>query len=287
MLFDAAIIGTGPAGLSAALTLKAHNKTLVWIGSKALSDKVSKAERIANYPGLPMVTGQEMQTAFQKQIQQAELTITEQMVNSILPYGDHYAIMAGSEFYEAKTVLLCTGVVMRNVLPGEAELLGKGVSYCATCDGWLYKGKKIAIISNNPRFMHEVGYLAELAESVTFLRRYREAEEVPPNVRVVKELPAAILGENNRFSAIALKNGEQIPADGVFILRDSVSMNTLLPDLCVEDGHIPVSRGQETNLPGVFAAGDCTGKPYQYAKAVGEGNVAAHSALAYLSRKKG
>ncbi len=287
MIFDTAIIGTGPAGLSAALTLRAHNKKFIWIGSRELSDKVKKAERIANYPGLSNVTGKEMQAAFGRQIQEAGLTITEQMVNSILPWAEHYAVMAGPEFYEAKSILLCTGVVMQNVLPGEPELLGKGVSYCATCDGMLYKGKKIAVISNNPRFLHEVSYLAELAESVTYLPRYREVEQLPSNVQVEKELPIKLLSENGRFAAVELKNGERIPADGVFILRDSVSMAALLPDLAVEEGHILVNRRQETNLFGVFAAGDCTGKPYQYAKAVGEGNVAAHSVLAYLDKQKG
>ena len=166
MIYDAAIIGTGPAGLSAALNLQIHQKNFIWIGSKHLSDKVTKAEKIANYPGFVDVTGEALNEAFRNQVQQKGLHIAEQMVNSIIPMGSHYAVMAGSEFYEAKTILLATGVAAVGTLPSEQEMVGRGVSYCATCDGMLYRGKTIAILCNNARFEHEVAYLANLAQNV-------------------------------------------------------------------------------------------------------------------------
>ena len=282
MVYDAAIIGTGPAGLSAALNLQIHNKNFIWIGSKALSDKVTKAEKISNYPGFTDVSGEELNEAFQKQVQAKGLQITQQMVNSVISMGSHYAIMAGSEFYEAKTIILATGVATTGTLPGEQEKVGKGVSYCATCDGMLYRGKTIAIICNNARFEHEVKYLADLAETVYYFPNYKEVGNLPANVKIMEDKARGILGEK-RVSGVELRSGEELPVNGVFCLRDSVSLATLLPKIEVDGGRIVVERTMATNLKGVFAAGDCTGRPYQYAKAIGEGNVAAHSVIEYLA----
>lgn len=283
MIYDAAIIGTGPAGVSAALTLKANEKNFIWIGSKAFSDKVGKAERIANYPGLPMVTGAEMNEVFRRQCEERGIAIEDRMVTSIVKFGDHYALTAGSEFYETYTVIFATGVTAVGLLPGEAELVGKGVSYCATCDGFLYKGKTIAVICNAKRFEHEVEFLAQLAEKVYYFPLYKDPGQFPANVELMDERAVKMNAENGKFASLTLKNGETIPASGVFCLRDSVSLATLLPGLATEQGHIAVDRQMVTNLPGCFAAGDCTGRPYQYVKAAGEGNVAAHSAIEYLA----
>lgn len=285
MIYDAAIIGTGPAGLSAALNLKIHNKNFVWIGSKKLSDKVTKAEKISNYPGFTDVTGEELNAAFQNQVKAKGLQIIEQMVNSVISMGSHYAIMAGSEFYEAKTIILATGVATTGTLPGEQEKVGKGVSYCATCDGMLYRGKTIAIICNNTRFEHEVKYLADLAETVYYFPNYKGNGTLPENVKIMEDKAKAIVGEK-RVSGVVLQSGDTLTVDGVFCLRDSVSLATLLPKIAVDGGRIVVDRTMATNLPGVFAAGDCTGRPYQYTKAVGEGNVAAHSVIEYLAQQE-
>lgn len=283
MIYDAAIIGTGPAGVSAALTLKANNKSFLWIGSGAFSDKVAKAERIANYPGLPLVTGEEMNRAFAEQCRDLGIGILDRMVTSIVPLGDRYAIMAAEDFYEAHTVLLATGVATVGTLPGETELVGKGVSYCATCDGNLYRGKVIAILCGSRRFEHEAAYLAGLAEKAYFFPLYKDPGDLPPNAELIRERIVDLETENGRLCAVTLKSGAVLPVHGMFCLRDSVSLAALLPGLATEQGHIAVDRSMATNLPGCFAAGDCTGRPYQYAKSVGEGNVAAHSIIAYLA----
>lgn len=282
MIYDVAIIGTGPAGISAALNLKIHEKNFIWIGSKNLSDKVTKAEQIRNYPGFSHVTGKELNDAFKKQIEDMNIEITEQMVNSIMSFGEHYAIMAGSEFYEAKTIILATGIANIGTLPKELDFAGKGVSYCATCDGGLYRGKTISVICNNNRFEHEVEYLANLAEKVYYFPQYKEVGIDLENVEIMKDSVKAFAGED-RLEAAELRSGDALPVDGVFCLRDSVALATLLPQIATEKGHIVVDRAMATNLKGVYAAGDCTGRPYQYAKAVGEGNVAAHSVIEYLA----
>ena len=281
-MFDAAIIGTGPAGLSAALTLQIHGKQIIWFGAKPICEKVAKAEKINNYPGLPAISGADLAAQFQAHADQMGLTVTEQVVNSIIPMGGHYALSAGADFYEAKTVLFATGIAASGTLPHEAELVGRGVSYCATCDGMLYRGKNIAVICTAKRLEHEISYLAELAAHIDLFALYKDCGIDLPNVTLRTEKPQGVLGEE-RFSGLTLSSGETLEADGLFCLRTAISLNTLLPDLQTQDGHIKVSRNQETNLPHVYAAGDCTGRPYQYTKAVGEGNVAAHSIVKALA----
>ncbi len=162
---------------------------------------------------------------------------------------------------------------------------GRGVSYCATCDGDFYRGKTIGVICNAARFEHEVKYLAELAEKVYYFPTYGNPGEIAGNVEMMPFRAERILGEK-RADGIQCRDGSVIKIDGVFCLRDGISLSTLLPGLALENGHIVVSRQMETNLPGVYAAGDCTGRPYQYAKAVGEGNVAAHSLIRYLAESE-
>lgn len=282
-MLDTAIIGTGPAGLSAALNLQIHGKQFLWFGADPICEKVAKAEQINNYPAMPAVSGTALAAAFQQHAAQMGLTVTKQVVTSILPMGDDFALSAGADFYEAKTVLLATGIAAAGTLPGEAELLGMGVSYCATCDGMLYRGKRIAVICSAKRLEHEVIYLAELAAHIDLFALYPDCGIDLPNVTVRSEKPQAAAGDT-RFTGLRLSSGETLAVDGLFCLRTAVSLQTLLPGLETENGHIKVSRMQETSLPGCFAAGDCTGRPYQYTKAVGEGNVAAHAILQYLSK---
>ena len=281
MLYDVAIIGTGPAGVSAALNLKIHEKAFIWIGKRDLSDKISRAERISNYPGFIDATGAALNRAFMDQLAAMDIEITEAMVNQIMPMGDHYALLAGPDFYEARALILCTGVSQTGGIRGEAEYLGRGVSYCATCDGGLYRGRTVAVVCGNRRFEHEARYLAGLAEKVYFFPYYKDPGFIADNVLSPDARPVAVTGDE-RVEGLRLNNGSDLAVDGLFCLRDAIALDTLLPGLTTENGHIAVDRRMAASLPGVFAAGDCTGRPYQYAKSVGEGNVAAHSAIEYL-----
>ncbi len=281
-MYDAAVIGTGPAGVSAVLNLKIHNKNFIWLGNKNLSDKISKAEQVSNYPGFIDISGADLNEAFKKQIEAMGIEITDKMVTSIMPMGDYYALMAGNDFYEAKTLIITTGIAAKNLLEGESDFVGRGVSYCATCDGGLYKGKTIAVVCNNPRFEHEVKYLADLAAKVYYFPRYKVTSPIADNVIVMDKKAKAVQGAM-RLNQILLAGGETLDVDGLFVLRDAMALSTLLPGLESNEGHIIVDRAMATNFPGVYAAGDCTGRPYQYTKAVGEGNVAAHSVIDYLA----
>ena len=163
-------------------------------------------------------------------------------------------------------------------------MLGRGVSYCATCDACFYKGKKVAVIGYGKDAEHEADFLAEVAAEVLYFPMYQDVPGVSEQVTVIKERPKEIFGEK-KVGGLRTEQGEYL-VDGVFVLRDAVSPKQLVPGLELDGNHVKVNLSMETNIPGLFACGDITGTPYQYIKAAGQGNVAALSAVAYLDAKK-
>ena len=278
-MLDCIIVGSGIAGISAALTLKANGKNFMLLGSPDLSVKISRAECIRNYPGLSSVTGREFTRALKKQLAEAEISVTDERVSGVYAMGGKFAVLTQSGVsFESKTVILATGVESVKRLDGEEEFLGRGVSYCATCDGFLYKGKTIGVLSTSKRFEHEVEYLAKLAGKVYLMPMYKDVGDFSENVEKIIKMPLAVKGEK-KVNRLVFKDGE-LPVDGVFLLKESISPAVLVGGLEMSEGHVAVARDMSTNLKGCFAAGDCTGRPYQYAKAAGEGNIAAHSVSA-------
>jgi len=287
-MYDVAIVGAGPAGLSAALNLKLYEKDVVWFGDMGMSAKVEKSEQIANYPGAGLISGGDLNRHFADHIREMDLTLTEKKVTNILGTGESYQLLAENDLYEARTLLLAIGAVTSKGFPGETKMLGRGVSYCATCDGFLYRGKTIAVYCGDPRYELEVLYLAEQAAKVYLYTPYKQStlteDPVSGNIERLPRPIGRVEGDM-RVSSIVLTDGTEVPVDGLFCLRDAVAPAVLLPGLTLDGSHIAVDRGMATNLPGCFAAGDCTGRPYQIAKAVGEGNVAAHSIVEFLGEQ--
>ena len=287
-MVDCIIVGSGVAGISAALTLQANRKSFMLFGTKSLSEKIEKAEKIHNYPGLSDVSGQVFVETLQAQLAAAEIEVKEEKVAGVYALKDGFTILTqGGQQYQSRTVLLACGVESIKQIEGEEDFVGRGVSYCATCDGFLYKGKTIAVVCTTKRLEHEIGYLADFAEKVYLIPMYKNVEIQRENITVIRKMPTKIEGKMRVESvAFASSPTEDIPAvlpvNGVFMLRESVSPAILMGGLQTENGHVVVGRDMSTNLVGCFAAGDCTGRPYQYAKAVGEGNVAAHSISEFL-----
>ncbi len=280
-MYDLAIIGGGPAGVSAVINAKILNKSFIWFSSGESSKKVARAELIKNYPALPDVTGKELAAAFKKHTESLGIEAVNEIITGVYPMGNKFTLLAGSKDYEAKAVILCLGVETQKPVDGEERLLGRGVSYCATCDGFLYRGKKIAVYCTDKRYESEIEFLCSIAEKVYVMPLYKDYSIKAKNAEIILKSPVKFVGEN-RLTAVEFKDGS-LEVDGVFVLKSAFSPTTLVHGLKVEDGHIWVDRRMETNIKGLFAAGDCTGRPYQYVKAAGEGNVAAHSAVEYLS----
>ena len=182
--YDIAIIGTGPAGLSAAITTKIRNKNILLLGSNDLSTKIQKAHTIGNYLGLSSISGTDMGNNFKKHIDSMGIKITEEKVSTIYAMGDYFVIQTSNQMYEATAVILATGINLGKLYNGENELLGKGVSYCATCDAPLYKNKKVAIIGFSHKEETEVDYMAEVARKVYYFPIYKEEVNVSNKVEI-------------------------------------------------------------------------------------------------------
>lgn len=282
--YDIAIIGTGPAGLSAAITAKIRNKKILLIGNPNFSDKVQKAHQIQNYLGLPAISGKDLAKAFENHINSMDITITEGKVNAVYPMGSYFGLQVSQDIYEAETVIVATGIVTGKVFKGENELLGRGVSYCATCDAPLYRNKTVAVIGYSPKEESEAEFLAEVCEKVLYIPMYKEETKLSDKVTIINEKPTAVIGENKVKSLQTEKNNYEV--DGIFILRDSIPPSQLVSGLEIKDNHIVVNLQMETNIKGCFACGDIVGRPYQYIKAAGQGNIASLSAVAYLDAKR-
>lgn len=284
--YEIAIIGTGPAGLSAAITATIRNKKILLIGNALLSEKVEKAQVINNYLGLPHVTGKELQEAFLQHLKELDITITETKVNTIYALGDYFAIDCGdNNTYEATCVILATGLSVVKPFKGELENIGKGVSYCATCDAQFYKNKVAAVVGFSQEEESEAVFLSEMADKVLYFPMYKTDVSLGDNIEVIYgEKPQSIEKEEEKICLVTQQS--KYPVDGIFLLRDSVAVQQLVPGLKLVDNLVEVDRQMQTNLKGLFACGDITGAPYQYIKSAGEGNVAALSAVSYLNKKK-
>lgn len=282
--YDIAIIGSGPAGLSAAINAKIRNKKYILFGTKNLSFKIKKAPKVNNYLGFYDITGEELGTKFKEHIDNMGVDITEERVNAVYAMGDYFTLMVNDKAYESKTLIIASGMEFSKPLKGEEELIGKGVGYCATCDAPLYKGKTATIVAYTKEAESDANYVSELVSELYYVPLYRENVEVNSNIKMINDRPLEIIGDE-KVEKLQLKNSE-ISTDAVFILKDSVAPAQLVPGLLVEDGHIKVDRKMLTNIEGCYAAGDCTGKPYQYLKSAGEGQVAALNAIEYLDTRK-
>ncbi|MCR4594696.1 MAG: NAD(P)/FAD-dependent oxidoreductase [Clostridiales bacterium] len=283
MRYDIAVIGTGPAGISAAITAKIRNKNVILLGPDSLSDKLTKAHRIDNYPGLPEISGDDFAEKLKDQTGRLGIEITDKKVAAVYALGDYFSIQADNDIIEASSVIIASGIVQDKALAGEEEYLGRGVSYCATCDGRLYKGKTVAVLGYNESSAEEAEYLSEIVSEVLFFPQGKGKVPEKDNIRVINEKPLEIKGAMKAEKLVSDKAEYDI--DCVFILRDAIRPANLIPGVETDGPHIKVNLNMETNIKGLFACGDIAGRPYQYVKAAGQGNVAAISAVKYLSNK--
>ena len=262
MKYDLLVVGGGPAGLTAAIHARARDKSVLVITNDPTASPRCKAPAMANYPGLPGVRGLELVERLAAQAKHMGARFMPGRALSVMPLGNTVMVSVENDAVEGSAAILAPGVSRAAPLPGEEALLGRGVSYCATGDGMVYRGKPVVCAGDAPNFGEEVEFLRSIGCEVT-----------------VKRLAGlSILGED-RVTGVLDAAGEATPCEGVFLLRASIAPARLAPGLELENGYIKVDAHMATNLPGVYAAGDCTGQPLQLAKAVGQGQIAAHFSL--------
>ena len=282
MTYDILILGSGPAGMAAAIAARGRDKSVLVIGNRWQDSPLARAERVDNYPGLPGRTGLELLEELFRHAKELGTDFVTGKALSLLAWNG-FSITVGSQIYQGKALILAPGVIRQNKYPGETEYLGRGVSYCATCDGMLYRNKPVVVVGLAPDAPAEANYLKSLGCQVVYLSP-QQPKGLDGDIPYVKAARLTVKGEQTVTGLEA--DVALIPCAGVFILRRAVAPTDLLPALETEDGVIKVDRRMAANIPGVFAAGDCTGGPLQVSKAVGEGHVAALSACEYLDERK-
>ena len=288
---DVIIIGGGPAGVSAALyTARAGMKTIIiHKGGGALD----KAEKVDNFYGSAGVTGPTLLAAGLDHAMDmgAEVISGEVVKIQWNVLEGHFIAEAESTTYAARALLLATGA-SRSIpaIPGLADYEGKGVSHCAVCDAFFYKGKDVAVLGSGAYALSEAKELLPLVKSLTFLTNgTKPSTLLPPEITVRTEKIREVLGDT-RLTAITLEpDGETLPTNGLFIALGTAGATDLArkAGAFIEDNAVVTDKNMQTGVPGLWAAGDCTGGMKQIAKAVYEGAVAGTDIVRYLRAAQG
>ena len=293
MVYDVIIVGAGAAGLSAAIyTARGGLKTLV-LGDP-MKSRVAMGRHFDNYLGFPDgISGIELMERATAQARRFGAEIRPCEVVGLMP-GDTFKVeTADGQQFEAKAIVLATGVAGKSSgIKGEAELIGQGVSHCVVCDGFFYRGKKVAVIGHANYAAKEALELLTYTRDVTIFSNGRpfaidanlKARLDAEGITLREEQVLEFTRNESGLTGILLHTGESYPAEGVFIALGTAGSADFALTLGIElDGNaIVVDRQGRTSYPGIFAAGDCTGEPQQMAKAVGEGCLAGLSAIAYV-----
>lgn len=295
--YDVIIVGAGPAGLTAGIyVLRRGLKTLVLEG-KLPGGRIVEAHLVENYPGFPdAIGGYALATKMVAQLEKVGGVITNEEVVSLSLKGEVKTVLTRKERYTTKGVILAMGVQRRHLrIPGEKEFLGKGVSYCATCDGPLFRGRRVVVVGSGDEALEEALFLSDVASKVflvsndvklnaaeSLIKRFEEKD----NTQILSHHQVEVIEGQQLVESIRVKDLTQpeswkLMCTGVFVAVGYVPITEIVGTAGVEVDHrgwIRVDREQRTNIDGVFAAGDCTGRGMQVATAVGEGAMAALSA---------
>ncbi len=296
MEYDVAVIGCGPAGLTAAIYAGRYGlKVIVFEG---MPSQLSTVPFIENYPGFEG-SGYELLEKMKEQASKYSEHAFERVVD-VGKDGDWFVVKTDSSEYKAKAIIFATGGTHRELgVPGEKEFLGRGVSYCATCDGHFFRGKKVLVIGGGNTAVTDAIYLKEIGCDVTLVHRRDELradkalqeELFKRNIPVIWNSVVVRIEGTQKVERVVLHDKIKdedfvVEADGVFIAVGMRPQTELAAKLGVERdsrGYIKVDRRQRTNVPGVFAAGDCCDNPLkQVVTACGDGAVAANSAFEFL-----
>lgn len=298
MTYDVGIIGSGPAGLSAAIYAKRANLSAVVIEKEYEgTGQIAESGQVDNYLGLPGISGYDLGEQFREHAVKLGVSFLEQEVTEIKKEDSAVftIIFEDGSSVETKTVIYAAGATPRRAnIPGEQEYLGKGVSYCAICDGSFYRGKKVAVLGGGDTALDDAVYLADLAEQVYVIHRRKEFRSAATtveklrkkeNVTFVLEHQVKEITGAEKVNGVVLEDGTAIAVDGVFVAYGSVPQTNLVKELVTLDaaGYVKAEETGETSLAGLYVAGDArTKKLRQVVTAVSDGANAATAVVEYL-----
>ena len=299
MTYDVGIIGSGPAGLSAAIYAKRANLSAVVIEKEYEgTGQIAESGQVDNYLGLPGISGYDLGEQFREHAVKLGVSFLEQEVTEIKKEDSAVftIIFEDGSSVEAKTVIYAAGATPRRAnIPGEQEYSGKGVSYCAICDGSFYRGKKVAVLGGGDTALDDAVYLADLAEQVYVIHRRKEFRGAATtveklrkkeNVTFVLEHQVKEITGAEKVNGVVLEDGTAIAVDGVFVAYGSVPQTNLVKELVILDaaGYVKAEETGETSLAGLYVAGDArTKKLRQVVTAVSDGANAATAVVEYLT----
>lgn len=302
-MYDLIIIGSGPAGLSAAVYGKRAGLNLLVIEEKPMSGgQILNTYEVDNYLGMPGMNGFDMGMAFRNHADKLGVSFKEAAVTYLEDKGESKLVHMGEEVLESRTILLATGAEHAKLaVPGEEELSGMGVSYCATCDGAFFRGRTVAVVGGGDVALEDAIYLARTCEKVYLIHRRDELrgarilqEELKalPNAEilyshVVTEIQGEDMVESLAIKHVVTGEEKQLPVSGIFIAVGIHPHTELLKDMVEMDeaGYILAGEDGATNVPGIYVAGDIRKKPIrQVVTAVADGANAAVSAANYCNK---
>lgn len=301
---DVVIVGAGPAGLSAAIYTQRAGKRALVLEATTYGGQIINTPDIANYPGIANISGVEFATGLYNQAKELGAEIVFQRVVGVEDRGDEKVVKTSKAEYPCKAVILATGAKNRPLgLDQEQALIGKGISYCATCDGMFFRGKEVAVNGGGNTALEDALFLSNYCSKVTLIHRregFRGTEESVARLRERENVEFVLNATVSRLKAgdtgltaveVTDKNtGEtkEIPVSGLFVAIGQTPDNTAFQDLIKLDdqGYIAADESCETGTPGVFTAGDCrTKKVRQLTTAASDGAVAALAACEYIDKQ--
>ena len=282
-MFDSIIIGAGPSGLSAAIYLKNANKNILVIEKSTPGGKILKAKKINNYLGIENLSPDEIAYNMYKQVIDLDVKISSEKVLKIEKLEDKIKVITNKNEYFTKTILLSCGRIEKGLdININDDILG--ISYCATCDGSLYKNKVVTVIGNNLESKQDTIYLSSITKSINYINYSKDDITFPQdNIKVFNNKKITNINTvDNKITNIVLDDNNVLETDGLFILNgytpNSEFINNL--DLKLDNGYIVVDKNMKTNIDGIYASGDIIKKDlYQIVTAASEGAIAAISII--------
>ena len=287
-MYDVIIIGAGPAGVSASLyTKRANKKTLIIHNDNG---GLKKAQKIENYYGFENgIEGEELYQIGIKQAENIGVEVKKEEIIKIESANENFKVVTDLNIYEANSIIIAIGTKRNKAnIKGIKELEGKGISYCAICDGFFYRNKNVSVIGSGNYALSETNDLLPIANKITILTNGEKAPEFrADNVEVITKPIEKIEGKN-KVEEVLFKDNTKIKTEGIFIAQGtagSIELAKKIGLVTTDNGNIKVNEKMETNIKGIYACGDCTGDILQVSKAVYEGAVAGLEVIKYLKNK--
>lgn len=288
-MYDIIIVGAGPAGLTAALYAGRANKKILVLEAKAYGGQIVSAHEVSNYPGIQSISGIDYATNLYNQV--IDLGV-EVKFETVLSITDDKEVTTNKEKYQAKAIILATGAENRKLrIENEEELVGKGVSYCATCDGNFYKGKDVAVVGGGNSALEDALYLSDIVSKVYLIHRRDEFRgeaklisdiKKKENIELILNSNVTKINGTDKVESITVNNEKEIKVDGLFIAVGQEPKNIIFKDVIdVDDkGYIIAIDEVHTNKKGIYVAGDAREKLLrQLTTAVSDGSIAATVAI--------